>query len=231
MVFSDNFSGSALDTSKWDTCYPWADSGAGCTNYGNPELEWYLPAQDQVSGGALHLVASETPTNGTTQNGQPTTYAWRSGILTTFKSLDFTYGYVQVTARIPKGDGLWPTLWLLPQNETWPPEVDFQESVDGSTYTTTSTFHPSAGGQDQQAYTSPTDLSAGWHTYALDWEPGSLTWYVDGHQVFAHAGSDVPSQPMYFLANLAVSGNFDPPTSSTPSTASLDIQSVQIYQH
>lgn len=230
LVFSDNFRGSALDRTKWDTCYPWADSGTGCTNFGNNELEWYLPSQDQVSGGALHLTASQTSTNGTTQNGQPKTYAWRSGIVTTFKSLDITYGYFQVTARIPKGDGLWPTLWLLPQSEAWPPEIDFQESIDSNTYSTSDTFHPAAGGQYQLTYNSPTDLSVGWHTYAVDWEPGSITWYVDGHQVFTHTGSNVPSQPMYLLANLAVSGAY-PPTASTPSTASLDIENVQVYQH
>ncbi len=230
-MFSDNFNGSALDAAKWDTCYPWANTGAGCTNFGNNELEWYLPSQDQVSSGALHLTASQTPTNGTTRDGQPTTYPWRSGMVTTFNSLDFTYGYIQVTARIPKGDGFWPTLWLLPKSQAWPPEIDFQESHDGNTFSTSSTFHPTAGGQDQLVFNSPTDLSVGWHTYAVDWEPGSITWYVDGQQVYAHSGSDVPSEPMYFLADLALSGSYDPPSSSTPSTASLDLQSVQIYQH
>jgi beta-glucanase (GH16 family) len=228
--FSDNFGGSSLNTSKWDTCYPWANSGAGCTNYGNPELEWYLPAQAQVSGNALHLVATQAATDGTTRAGQPTTYPWRSGMVTTFHSFEFTYGYVQVTARIPKGDGFWPTLWLLPQSEAWPPEIDFQESHDADTYSNSSTFHPVQGGQYQQVYTSPTDLSTGWHTYAVNWQPQSITWYVDGHTVFTHTGSDVPSEPMYFLANLAISGSEDPPSASTPPSASFDIQSVQIYQ-
>jgi beta-glucanase (GH16 family) len=231
LVFSDDFAGTSLDTTKWDTCYPWADTGSGCTNFGNNELEWYLPSQDQVSGGALHLVASQTPTEGTTRAGAPQSYPWRSGIVTTFNSLEFTYGYLQVTARIPAGDGFWPTLWLLPQSEGWPPEIDFEESHDGDTHSTSETFHPATGPQDQLVYTSPSDLSAGWHTYAVDWEPGAITWYVDGNAVYTHTGSDVPSQPMYFLANLAVSGGEDPPTASTPPSASFDIQSVQIYQH
>ena len=61
------------------------------------------------------------------------------------------------------------------------------------------------------------------------WEPGSITWYVDGHQVFRYTGT-VPSQAMYFLADLAVSGSGETPNASTPTSASFDIASVQIFQ-
>ncbi len=231
LVFSDDFTSTALDGSRWDTCYPWADNATGCTNFGNPELQWYLPSQAQLSNGALHLVASKTATSGTTKNGQPTTYQWRSGMVTTFPSLKFTYGYVQVSARIPKGDGFWPTLWLLPQTMAWPPEIDFMESHGNNTFGTALTFHPVQGGQYQKGYTSSKDLSVGWHTYGVDWEPGSITWYVDGTVAFKYTGTDVPAEPMYFLANLAISGDYNPPSSSTPSTATFDVDSVRIYQH
>ena len=71
--------------------------------------------------------------------------------------------------------------------------------------------------------TSSSDLTSGWHTYGLLWEPGSLTWYLDGQVVYTFTGSEVPSQPMYFLANLAIDGPAAP-------SSSFDIQSVQIYQ-
>jgi beta-glucanase (GH16 family) len=230
LVFGDDFSGSALDTSKWDTCYPWADGGGGCTNFGNNELEWYLPQQDQVSGNSLHLVASQTATTGSTKNGQSKTYDWRSGMVTTFHSLDFTYGYVEVVARVPKGAGFWPTLWLLPQDQSWPPEIDFQEGLGSDTFSTSVTFHSVSTGQHQATVGSSTDLSAGFHTYAVDWEPGSLTWYIDGNVVSTYRGNDVPSQPMYLLADLAISGT-NPPDASTPSSASLDIDQVRVFQH
>jgi beta-glucanase (GH16 family) len=230
LAFTSSFQGSSLNGSKWQTCYPWADSGSGCTNFDNSELEWYLPSQDQVSNGALHLTASKVTTIGTTSAGSPASYQWKSGMVTTNNSFDFTYGYVQVTAHIPTGSGLWPALWLLPQNESWPPEIDIMENLGGNTSRIYCTVHPSLGGESQEIYNSPTNLSSGWHTYAVNWEPHSITWYIDGHQVFTYS-ANIPQQPMYFLANLAVSGTGQVPNASTPNTASFDISNVSIYQH
>jgi beta-glucanase (GH16 family) len=229
VIFRDDFNGSKLDARKWDTCYPWANSGTGCTNHGNNELEWYLPEQIQVSGGAAHLVAAATPTSGTTRNGQPATYPWRSGMLTTYRSLAFTYGYVEVVARVPKGDGFWPALWLLPRSQAWPPEIDFHESYGDDTLSMYPNYHSTTTGQHQGTARLAADMSAGFHTYAVDWGPGSLTWYVDGKVVHTYTQSDVPSEPMYVLANLAISGTY-PPSPSTPATASFDIERVSVYQ-
>jgi beta-glucanase (GH16 family) len=224
LAFTAGFTGSSLDGSVWDTCFVSFVAATGCTNYGNTqETEWYLPGQDQVSGGALHLVATETPTQGTDVNGAPKTYPYASGVVTTASSFNFTYGYVQVVARIPGGTGTWPALWLLPQNGSWPPEIDIMENY-GTPNLMEATLH--WGASDQVAYRdviSSSDLTSGWHTYGLLWEPGSLTWYLDGQVVYTFMGSEVPSQPMYFLANLAIDGPAAP-------SSSFDIQSVQIYQ-
>jgi beta-glucanase (GH16 family) len=233
LTFADGFDGPTLDTSRWDTCYWWSDQGAGCTIFGyNGEQEWYLPSQAQVSGGALHLVASREATSGVDVNGNPQLYPWRSGVVTTFRSYAFTYGYVAVRARVPKGAGLWTTLWLLPQDKSGPPEVDIAEIFGWDPMTLNTTYHrpgdTSTSGSPSRA-TSTTDLSAAFHDYALDWEPNSLTWYLDGKPVF-HLNTS-PSQPMYFLANLAVADLLGvAPNALTPSPASLDIQNVAIYQ-
>jgi beta-glucanase (GH16 family) len=227
-VFSDDFSGSSLDTSKWDTCYPWWPSGA-CTNSGNDELEWYLPTQVRVSGSVLHLTASKIPTAGKASDGSPTTYPWRSGMVTTYHSFDFTYGYVRVTAQVPKGDGLWSALWLLPQSESSRPEIDIAEVQGNDPAQLSVVLH---GVSSRRFRTFNTyDLSRGWHTFAVDWERSSIDWYVDGAKVFSYTGPGVPHEPMYFLADLAV-GNFTQahPTASTPRQASLDIRDVAIYQ-
>jgi beta-glucanase (GH16 family) len=71
--------------------------------------------------------------------------------------------------------------------------------------------------------TSPTNLTSGYHTYGLLWQPGSLTWYLDGRMVDTYKGANVPSQPMYFLANLAIDGR-------ATSGSSFDIKSVKIYK-
>jgi len=225
LVFDANFNGSSLNTAVWGTCYPWA-SPDGCTNFGNSqEEEWYLPSQDQVYGGVLHLVAEEQATEGTTKSGSPKTYAYRSGMVTTYPSFSFTYGYVQVVAKLPGGNGTWPALWLLPTNESWPPEIDMMENW-GNPYDMYSTYHWLSASGPQQSMTkvnSSSNLAQSWNTYAVDWEPSSITWYLNGKVVASYTGSQISNMPMYFLANLAIYG-------SAPSSSSFDIKSVSIYQ-
>jgi beta-glucanase (GH16 family) len=231
LAFADTFAGAALNPTRWDTCYPWANTGAGCTNFGNPELEWDLPSQVQVANNALHLVASRVPTAGTTRAGAPMTYSWRSGMVTTNHSFEFTYGYVAVRARVPKGFGFWSAFYLLPQSQQWPPEIDIAEAYGAETTAMSVTLHPIGGDQYPHIVQTP-DLSAGFHTYAVDWEPGSITWFFDGRPVDRYIGERSPSEPMYFVADLALAPVFGvPPSAALPPTASLDIQSVAIYQH
>lgn len=226
MTFNAGFSGSSLNKSVWQTCYPWANSGAGCTNFGNSqEEEWYLPSQDQVSGNELHMVANASPVQGTNKAGAPQTYQYSSGMVTTFGSYDFTYGYVQISAQLSGGSGSWPALWLLPTTELWPPEIDIMENW-GDPNSFNATFHYGTSANSQSAAQhvwTPSNLDSGMHTYGLLWEPGLLVWYLDGKAVFSYAGSSVPSQPMYLLANLAIDG-------PTASGTSFNVQSVQVYR-
>lgn len=225
LYFVDDFRSPALDRTKWDTCWPGTGT-SGCTTYGNAELQWFLPEQDRVSGNALHLVASKGSTPGTDQNGAPATYSWRSGMVTTYTDFRFTYGYVEVTARLPQGNGLWPALWLLTPNKQSLPEIDIAEMLYPQTVQVV--LHPL--GADHEYTFLPSHYS-GWHTFAVDWEPTSITWYVDDKEVFRYRGAGIPDGPMYFVASLAVA-NYPSaaPDASTPDPASLDIGRVAIYQ-
>ena len=224
LAFNAGFSGSALDSQLWQTCYPWAGSGAGCTNYGNPEYEWYLPGQVQVADGALSLTASRLPTPGQTQLGAAQEYACRSGMVTTNGSFNFEYGYVQVQARVPMGTGLWPGLWLAASDLNWPPEIDIMEHW--SSYPFYGVYLHPLGGSTIESHVPVPDLGA-WHTYAVSWEPNQLTWYVDGEQIFS-TSEYVPHQLMYFIANVAES---DQPTATEGCEGTMLIRSVKIWQH
>jgi beta-glucanase (GH16 family) len=226
LAFDPTFSGTTLDTASWDTCYAGFVAAKGCTNFGNPIRDaWYLPSADQVSGGALHLVATKKTTHGSTKSGAPEVYPYTSGIVTTRNSFNFTYGYVQVEAKTPGGTGTWPALWLLPKSQGWPPEIDIMENW-GSARTIKTTVFWSASGHVRSAYKNPratSDLTTSYHTYGLLWRPHSLTWYLDGKVVDRYTGPNIPHQAMYFLANLAIDGR-----AASPSTFS--IRSVQIYR-
>jgi hypothetical protein len=217
-TFSATFSGSRLKTSVWGTCYPW-ESQAGCANLGNTGLEyqWYLPAQDQVSGDALHLVAEQEPTTGGT-----TEYSYRSGMVTTFPSYRFQYGYIDVVAKLPTATGLWSALWLAAANEQWPPEIDIIEHWDAKAQYW-QYYHPANAPRERSVVSEPDP--SGWHTFGLYWDQSEILWYIDGHQVMK-AVRNVPQQPMYFLANVAV----DEQGVSLEGDSSLDIKSVRVWQ-
>lgn len=221
--FNSTFQGNQLNSQVWATCYPW--STGGCTNFGNtddPEQEWYQASQDQVSGGSLRLVAQREPTSGLNKQGSPKTYACRSGLATTYPSLNFKYGYVQITAKIPYGKGLWPAFWLAATNQKWPPEVDIFEHWASESYGTVY-LHPLTGARQGGAVNMPA-LSAGWHTFGLYWTKTRLVWYYDGRQVFT-TSTGVPQQDMYLVANLAVDN-----ASPGGCSGSVLIKAVKVWQ-
>ena len=224
-TFDATFSGSRLNTAVWGTCYPW-ESASGCTNFGNSgEYEWYTPAQDQVYGGALHLVPERVPTPGLASDGQPEEYQYRSGMVTTYPSYGFTYGYVQVVARIPYGAGLWPALWMLPTSMQWPPEIDIIEHY-GDSPVSWQHLHSPAYPTQMASEVTP-NLAAGWHTFGLYWSPQAVIWFIDGRRVFDDTQA-VPSQPMYLLADVAVYQQVKSRWSA--GSDSMAIRSVSVWQ-
>jgi beta-glucanase (GH16 family) len=222
LTFNAGFTGSKLDSSVWGTCYPWQPQ-SGCANFGNSALEyqWYAASQDQVANGALHIVAQAEPTAGRNGSGGPETYPYRSGLVTTFPGYKFQYGYLQVVAKVPDAEGTWSALWLAAANEQWPPEIDILEhwGTDTKYY---EYYHPSGAPRENGVQTLG-NLSTSWHTYGVYWTKSEVVWYIDGHQVF-ETGRNVPQQPMYFLANVAVDVHVQ------SLNTSMDIKSISVWQ-
>lgn len=219
-TFSAVFDGDHLDTKVWGTCYPW-QTPPSCTNFGNKEYEWYLPAQDEVYNGVLHLVAQREPTVGETRQGGRKLYSCRSGIVTTYPGFRFKYGFVQIVAEIPQRPGLWQALWLAAANLHWPPEIDILEGW-GSGFSA-AFFHPL--GAPEVRGLIPPQLAFGWHIFSLSWTKTRLTWFVDGKAVLT-VRAHVPQQAMYFLADLAEYGY---PKLPSQCTGSLLIRSVKVW--
>jgi len=224
LAFDPSFSGTQLDTGTWATCYDWATNpSVGCDDNPTDEKEWYIPSQVNVSGGDLNLVATQEPTQGLSTSGGPKTFTCRSGMVTSKPAFNFTYGLVQITAKLPYGPGLWPALWLAATNDQWPPELDIMEHWYSE---------PQMKVYDHTVGTkylggpvpTPANLSAGFHTYSLLWTKDRVTWYLDGVQVFTTT-SYVPQQAMYFIANVA-----DDSTATGACTGTMQIQSVKVWQ-
>ena len=122
--------------------------------------------------------------------------------------LTFTYGKIEARIWVPPGAAgvaNWPAFWANGTG-TWPitGELDVMEGLEGHTCFH---FHSTLGGPGGCA---PLASPSGWHTYAADWEPGSVTYFYDGVQV-GRVTSGITASPMYLILNLAVSPSISPP--------------------
>lgn len=237
LVFAEEFDGPALDRERWTTCYWWDQDG--CTNLGNDELQWYQPEEVTVEDGVLRLTARADPI--TTPEGD---FAYRSGMVTTGREtsdledplgFSFTYGYAEVRARVPAGRGLWPAFWLLPVTHESEPEIDVMEILGHDTDTFRAHLHfIDEDGEDTSRGSrwSGPDFSEGWHTFAIDWRPGSVTWYVDGVPRWRFDDVEhIPREPLYLLLNLAVGGDYPgSPDASTVFPATYEIDHVRVWR-
>jgi beta-glucanase (GH16 family) len=224
LAFSTDFPGTTLNKSTWAECYPWTPKPPGCTNFGNAdEREWYLPSQVHVENGALALVAQRTPTEGSDPNGNPKSYTCRSGMVTTYPSVHFKYGFVQVVARLPFGKGLWPAIWLIPSDGSWPPEIDIVEHWD-TRLTASATLHTGKQNAQQRGTIDFPDADEGWHTYTLYWTQSRISVYYD-RQLALTTTSSIPQQAMYLLLDLADENNSPGSCSGT-----MYVKSVNIWE-
>lgn len=157
--------------------------------------------------------------------------SYTSGRISTQNLKTFTYGRFEVRAKVPNGQGYLPAFWLMANDENvygqWPRcgEIDCMEVMGQDTNKLYGTIHygnPHA--ESQGTYTikdGEKSFSDGFHTFTCDWEPGKITWYVDGikyheesnwHSTTEGQGTlTYPApfdQPFYIILNLAVGGSW-----------------------
>jgi beta-glucanase (GH16 family) len=244
MTFHDEFKGTTLNTTKWVTCYPDMDPrDKGCIH--GDELQRYLPENVIVSDGTVKLRAQKE--NYVAPDGEK--YKYTSGMITTGKDkwdtttpakFTYQYGYMEMRAKVPHGQGLWSAFWTLPWVKSdpglWPPEIDVVEILGHNTAEAYMTYHwrghaaePESNGEK---WTGP-DLSQDFHTYGALWEPSAIRWFIDGREVRAAFTDDsnIASFPQYLLANLAVGGSWPgAPEATTPFPSDLEIDHIRVWQ-
>jgi beta-glucanase (GH16 family) len=240
-TFGDEFNGVALDPTKWTTCYWWVSADGGCTNTSNAEQQWYSPSNVIESDGTLKLRAQQQ----TTLAPDGKTYQYTSGmissgrdtsLLSTPPKFQFKYGYMEMRAKLPKGTGLWPAFWTLPSSQGWPPEIDAMEGRgDRPSDINVGVYNKDATGKTVHGsvwITGLADYTADFHTFAVDWEPSYLDYYVDGVlRIRVTDPTRIPTEPMYVLANLAVGGNWPgSPDATTPFPSDLEIDWIHVFE-
>ncbi len=237
LVFSDEFNGTELDSSKWVTQYLWGDELVI-----NSEEQHYVDILNKpdfgfnpfsFDGESVTINSIRTPNNLLEQAfGQE----YLSGVMTSYDSFKFTYGYVEIRAQLPYGRGLWPAFWLL--NAYYvddKPEIDIMEFIGHNQDTVYHTYHYYDSDGDLRSTesegTKGSDWTNGWHTYAVEWLPGQLIFYVDGIEEHRVIDSKVSQQEMYILANTALGGWWPgSPDETTKFPAQYKIDYIRAYQ-
>lgn len=244
LVWSDEFDGSSLDRSKWDY-----DTGTGCPDlcgWGNNELQYYRSANVSVTGGNLVLTARREDYGGS---------EFTSAKITTRGLHSFLYGRIEMRAKLPKGDGMWPAFWMMPADDVYggwaaSGEIDIMESSNDMDYIN-GTIH--FGGEwPDNVYSGGTlgptsvDFSQDFHVYAVEWEEDVMRWYVDGvlystkssSEWYTNTAPENPrapfDQPFYLILNAAIGGWYTGCTDPGCITANFPqeylVDYVRVYQ-
>jgi beta-glucanase (GH16 family) len=173
-----------------------------------------------LSNGILNIAA--TPVSSAV--GLPYT----SGEITTQRSFAQTYGYFEMRAELPAGQGMWPAFWLLPADGSWPPELDVMEMLGNDPSTIYTTTHSKAVSTTSLA-NLVANTSTGFHTYGVDWEPDRVTFYFDGNSISSLATPSDMNKPMYMLVNLGVGGVGSWPGAAVGESGHMLVDYVRAY--
>lgn len=210
-VWSDEFEYTGLpDPAKWGY-----DVGGG--GYGNQELQYYTESRLEnasVGNGMLSITAKKESYGGNN---------YTSARLVTRGKGDWLYGKVEVRAKLPRGRGMWPAIWLLPTDwayGNWPAsgELDMMENVGYDSTRVHSNIHTQSYNHtiqtnkgDNVTLVDPWDT---WHVYRLEWYPDSVSYWVDDTHIFrfANEGTGFAEWPFdkrfHLILNIAVGGTW-----------------------
>jgi beta-glucanase (GH16 family) len=215
LIWADEFDSAVLDVSKWDV----ADKPGNTNN----ELQYYAPDEVYLEQGSLILRSRERPHQGRD---------YTSGLVHSRQLFAQTFGRVEVRAKLPGTQGIWPAHWMLPETGAWPPEIDITELKGQQPHTVYMTHHwgqwPNVH-SNGTTYTGP-DFTAGYHTFAVEWSPGRIRWFIDDVPRFESVNQNVPAEPMYLILNTAIGGDFvGSPDGSTVFPQHHSIDYIRVY--
>lgn len=223
LSFADEFSGTKLDTAKWNYLPHWGTSvvngGLGDTIGNGGQLEF--------TGSIMRLRADRQ------SNGR-----WRTSVITTMGKQFQTYGFFEARLKLPRGSGMWPGWWLMREDKVWPDgEVDMLESNGYWPKLYAPNFHwvDSSGTHRSQAlyYQGNGDLGADFHVYGCHWQAGRFDFYLDGKLIHTVANQYVTKVPMYILLSLEISNGgstWPAPNSNNPSPAFYDVDYIRAWK-
>ena len=234
LVWSDEFDGNAVNTNNWTF-----ETGSG--GWGNNELQNYTAGDNaEVKDGILTITARKV-------NDSKVAGSYTSTRMITSGKKEFTYGRMEIRAKLPSGTGIWPAIWMLGGNigsVGWPAcgEIDIMEYVGYQPNIIHATVHTSAGYGGNGSGSSKTLESAEeeFHIYGLIWTEKEMIFYTDTPENVTHryAPSNKTAEnwpfdkPQFFILNVAVGGNWGGAqgVDNTIFPQSMEVDYVKVFQ-
>jgi len=225
LVWSDEFDYiGAIDSDKW--VHEVGD------NWYNNEVQSYTSRLDnsKVEDGKLKIIAKKEPYNGNN---------YTSARIISNTKKDFTYGRVDIKAKIPGKKGTWPALWLLGSNfnsVTWPAcgEMDILEAAQTNNFKVQSTVHhpDNYGEGDSHISNDYSDITETFHVYSLVWTKQALTFYVDDkpHHLVGNSCALPFNWNQFIILNVAMGGTMGGEIVADFDSDIMEIEYVRIYQ-
>ena len=239
LVWSDEFNDQQLDYSKWGI-------EVNAFGGGNNELQLYTDRAKNVRVGNGHLVIEAHKDD---PNILGVGRGYSSGRLRTKHRGDWKYGRFEIRAKMPKGKGMWPAVWMLPTDEKYgnwalSGEIDIMEFDGAKPNHVLGTLHFGDQWPNNRSSSGQFELPQGtfaddFHVFALEWEKGVMRWFVDGKLYQTKTKWDSKSAPFpapfdqrfHLLLNLSVGGNLvGAPDASTEFPQRFEIDYVRVYQ-
>ncbi len=239
LVWQDEFDGVNIDPTKWS-------HEVNAWGGGNNELQYYTARRENsfVKDGVLVIQARRE-----TYTDVEGTREYTSARLRTLNKGDWKYGRIEVRAKLPFGQGIWPAIWMLPTDNVYggwaaSGEIDVMELVGHEPNKVHGTLHYGAAWPKNKFTGGSYTLSVGtfsqdFHVFSIEWEEGEIRWSVDGkhyqtQKEWSTEGHPFPApfnQRFHILLNLAVGGNWPGnPDETTQFPQTLEIDYVRVYE-
>ncbi len=235
LKWADEFNGSLLNEKNWSF-----QNGDGCPElcgWGNNELQFYRAENCSFKNGKMIIDAKK-------EDFKNKNYT--SSKITSKGKQIFKYGRIDCRAKLPRGQGLWPAFWMLPEKSVyggWPKsgEIDIMEMIGKEPSKNYGTVHFGPGPGSTQLGQS-ISLSSGifydeFHVFSLEWSENEIKWLLDGklYSTFSKKDFGVNNYPFneefYFIINLAVGGNWPGnPDTNTFQNQQLLVDYIRVFE-
>ncbi|MEY4904071.1 MAG: hypothetical protein RLZZ292_1886 [Bacteroidota bacterium] len=235
LAWADEFNGTKIDLNNWG--YDIGGSG-----WGNKESQYYTndAKNSYLKNGKLVIEAIKEKVGGN---------EYSSARMITKGKKEFMFGRIDIRAKLPFGQGIWPALWMLGANISqvnWPAcgEIDIMELLGHDMKTSYGTIHwgntgdtKSKNTQGVYKLTTAKTFADEFHVFSLDWEKDKLNILVDDNVIFSTTAAKLGANPYpynnpnFFILNVAVGGEWPGyPNASTTFPQRMEVDYVRVFQ-